>query len=116
MAKVAVVDDDPVFLEALRSALVRHEVVLIDTPIGASLTIADEQPKLVIVDLNMASLSGEHVVRSLKKSQRTKHIPVLLLSSADEKELQEATERCEAAGYIHKGDWMNLLDQLDDWI
>src|SRR5262245_47963676 len=117
--KIVVIDDSDIVLEATRMMLESHgfHVVTIDTPIGAAMSVAREQPKLVLVDLNMASMSGDRVVEALKKGQRTRGTPVLLYSGRSEEDLKEMAVRCGADGYVQKTeDADQLLKQLQPWL
>jgi two-component system response regulator len=52
---------------------------------------ADEQPKLIILDLKMPKVDGLEVVRKLKSDERTSIIPIVLLtSSKEEKDIMES--------------------------
>lgn len=51
----------------------------------------DDFPQLVLLDLKMPKVSGLEVLQRLKSDQRTKHIPVIVLtSSAEEKDISES--------------------------
>jgi len=50
---------------------------------------------LMILDINMPGLDGRQVLERIKHDERTKHIPVIMLTTAeDEREI----ERCYALG------------------
>lgn len=117
--KVLVIDDSVIVLETTRMMLEDHgiEVVAVDTPIGAAMIVAREQPNLVLVDVNMASMSGDMVVEALRRGQRTKSTPVLLYSGRSAEELQETATRCGADGYIQKtDDETELMRQINFWL
>ena len=48
---------------------------------GRSVT---ETPALILLDLKLPKVSGHEVLRTLKADDRTKHIPVIVLSSSKE--------------------------------
>ena len=48
---------------------------------GRSVT---ETPALIVLDLKLPKVSGHEVLRTLKADDRTKHIPVIVLSSSKE--------------------------------
>lgn len=103
--KILVIDDSEIVLEATREMLKAggFQVVTCDSPIGAGLLVVAEQPDLVLVDLNMASVGGERVVSSLKSGPRTGHIPVYLYTSAPASEVAAVLKRSRADGVIPKG-------------
>jgi CheY-like chemotaxis protein len=68
---------------------------------------ADEGPRqarplLVLLDLNLPGLDGYQVLARLKANERTRHIPVIILTTTDD---PREIERCYALGcnvYITK--------------
>jgi len=55
----------------------------------------DDAPGLVLLDLKLPKVSGHEVLRTLKSDDRTKHIPVVVLSSSKE---DSDVERCYELG------------------
>lgn len=52
---------------------------------------ADNQPRLIILDLKMPKVDGLEVIRKLKSDKRSSMIPVVLLtSSKEEKDIMES--------------------------
>ena len=56
---------------------------------------AHAMPLLMLLDLNLPRLDGYQVLARLKADERTKHIPVLILTTTDE---PHEIERCYALG------------------
>ncbi len=103
-SKIMVVDDSEVVRDATQLLLEDNgfDVVTVDTPIGASLIVSRELPQLVLVDVEMASLKGDHVVRMIKKNSRFADIRVLLYSDRPATDLEQIAKTCGADGYIQK--------------
>lgn len=55
----------------------------------------DDMPLVILLDLNLPGADGYQVLERLKSNDRTKHIPVFILSSTDER---RDIERCYALG------------------
>ncbi len=55
---------------------------------------------LILLDYNLPGINGSQVCRILKKEEKTRHIPVVFMSSKDEEKLQQITEEAGADGYI----------------
>src|SRR5437588_8152386 len=102
MRKVVVIDDSAVTLEAVKLGLeaAGFAVVGLQSPIGSGIIISLEKPDAVLVDMAMASMSGESVVKGLKKRRDCPR--VLLFSERSERELAEAAVRCGADAWIRK--------------
>lgn len=103
--KVVIIDDSEIVLELTRSVLqdAGIQAVTCSSPIGATLVVAREKPDLVLVDVDMASMSGERVVTGIKTGPRTAGVPVVLYSDRRSDELAQIAERCGADGFVRKG-------------
>lgn len=108
--KILVIDDDPVHLLLTKDLLEAegHEVLVHDTPFGATQKILVIGPDLVLLDVNMPALSGEGLASVLRRHPRTHGTRILLHSSNDEEALRAAAERLGLAGYVCKGDPVSL--------
>ena len=81
MAKILVIDDDPMMLDLYREILTRagHQVVIAEN--GAEgLARLDRQPQLIIVDLMMPNLSGYDFVKELRSTEGHATTPVIAAS------------------------------------
>ena len=54
-----------------------------------------DAPALILLDLKLPKVSGHEVLRALKSDERTKHIPVIVLSSSKE---DRDVQRCYELG------------------
>jgi len=104
MAKVLIVEDNPanmtlaVFL--LRS--VGH-TVLSATDAEAGLTLArDEQPNLILMDIQLPGMDGLAATAMLKQSEVTRGIPVVALTALAMKGDEERIRAAGCDGYIAK--------------
>ena len=83
--RVLVVDDDPHVRPVLVRLLQRHGLRVSNVGDGYSaLAAADTQrPDLILLDVQMPGLDGFEVLRRLKASPETAHIPVIILTAND---------------------------------
>jgi len=82
------VDDDPSFLDATTNVLESfgYRVTKALNPKECFEALEKEVPDLIILDVMMARLdSGFDVCRKLKANERTKQIPILMLTAVDKK-------------------------------
>jgi CheY-like chemotaxis protein len=84
MAKtILVADDSRMFRELEQNVLRQHGYVLIHAEDGAqAVSLASIQiPDLVLLDVQMPVMDGNKALCILKSSERTCHIPVLMLTA-----------------------------------
>ena len=60
------------------------------------------QADVIVLDINMPGGSGIDVLKRLKTSGKTKHIPVLVVSGSGGSELRELVRRLGAADLLEK--------------
>ncbi len=104
MAKVLVVEDNPanmrlaIFL--LESA---GHTVINATDAEAGLTLArDEQPHLILMDIQLPGMDGLEATRLLKQDDATRTIPVIALTALAMKGDEERIRAAGCDGYIAK--------------
>ncbi len=111
--QVYLVDDDPdhmlIIGRAIKEAAPSYVVQMLD---DGALALAELQsaaalPDLILLDINMAGLSGFDVLRAVKSDGRLRHIPVVMLtSSALDSDVARAYE-LGASGYISKPSYLH---------
>jgi len=104
MAKVLIVEDNPanmtlaIFL--LESA---GHTVITATDAEAGLTLArDEQPRLILMDIQLPGMDGLEATRLLKQGDATRPIPVIALTALAMKGDEERIRAAGCDGYIAK--------------
>ena len=82
---VLLVDDDKVFVEALKAVLGGHfEVLTAGTGEEAVTIMTERLPDLLVLDVMMTYPSeGYDLAKTLKKNPRTAHIPIIMLTGVD---------------------------------
>jgi CheY-like chemotaxis protein len=84
MKRVLVVDDHELNLRLLERLLELHgrEVRAADSLAAAERALAEEQPALIVLDLNLPDGSGLDLTRKLKSEPRTASIPIVACTAA----------------------------------
>ena len=92
---ILLVDDDAVFVEALKAVLEqRYNVLTAHNGEEAVAVVAEDLPDLIILDVMMSYLSeGYDLAAMFKKSKRTAEIPIVMLTGVDR--MFEARSRLE---------------------
>lgn len=110
--KILVIEDDFLLLEMYAITLTNDGYVVFKASDGANGLdlIKQEKPDLVLLDLNMPSVSGFQVLSDLK--EQGSQTPVIVISNTDE---EQAIQKCKELGakeYIVKA--QTNLDQIKD--
>lgn len=104
MAKVMVVDDAKSELKLIEGILktAGHEVVCF--PDGEELEerVVLERPDLLLLDIVMPHRNGYEILRSLKRDERTRAMPVVLVSSKNQESDRVWGKRQGADEYLGK--------------
>ena len=85
--KILVVDDSPTELKMMCDPFVSKGFDVITASGGeeALKMVDSEQPSLIVLDVIMPGVSGFEVCRKIKTTEGMKHIPVILLTSKNQK-------------------------------
>jgi len=115
--KILICDDDEGILDML-------EMVFEDTPyniipeqnsLNIKWLVEKEQPDLILLDLWMPVLSGDQVLKSLRKNPETKGLPVIIISAS--REGKEIAAAAGATGFISKPfDFDELMAMVDGFL
>ncbi|WP_332675622.1 response regulator, partial [Aromatoleum sp.] len=98
---ILVIEDDPDFAKILQEMIRERDFhVLVAENGEKGLELAErELPSAIILDVMLPGIDGWNVMRSLKDSRRTRHIPVHFLTCLEER--QKALEMA-AIGFVTK--------------
>src|SRR5260221_6277915 len=116
---ILIIDDSDAVLAAARSILARagYRVITRNRPSGSITAILNEKPDVVLLDLNMPTLSGEAILKVFSKTQNRPDTMVLLHSSLPLETLRLKAMSAGAHGYIQKTDnSTEILRRLEYWI
>ena len=104
MAKVLIVEDNPANM-TLAAFLLQSagHTVLGATDAEAGLTLArDEQPDLILMDIQLPGMDGLEATVLLKRADATRTIPVIALTALAMKGDEERIRAAGCDGYIGK--------------
>ncbi|HYT71281.1 MAG TPA: response regulator [Gemmatimonadales bacterium] len=108
--EVLLVEDDPNDVELALRALKQHHlanriVVARDGVEALEILFSEELgtlPKVVVLDLNLPKVGGLEVLRRVKGDERTKRVPVVVLTSSREEPDVAESYRLGVNSYIVK--------------
>jgi CheY-like chemotaxis protein len=84
--RVLVIDDDPKGRELVKDVL-EQESFLVRTAAGgvSGLTQADaDPPDVIVLDVQMPGMDGYEVCRVLRHGEKTRHIPIVMLTACND--------------------------------
>ena len=102
--RVLIVDDDATAVMTT-SALLEDEghTVTSRTEVFGTLAVAvREQPDVILIDIGMPGLRGDHLARLMFSEQRLQGTSLVLYSSLPEAQLSKMAKECGATGYLVK--------------
>lgn len=83
---ILVVEDEPAIQEliAVNLSFAGHKVLRADDAEQARVLIDAELPDLILLDWMLPGLSGLHMARQLRTDERTKEVPIIMLTAKGE--------------------------------
>lgn len=104
MKKILVVDDSPVDLKNIERIVSDAGAMVITATSGAdALAKAREMaPSMIFLDVNMPGIDGFSTARQLAADPATKGIPVVFVTSKDQKADRVFAQMLGAKGYVTK--------------
>lgn len=109
-------DDAELTTMAFRKASVVNEVVRARNGLEALEILAGDLPALVLLDLKLPGLSGIEVLTAIRAQERTRHLPVVILTSSTEQQDRKDAYSQFANSYVQKpidfGEFVEAAAQL----
>lgn len=87
MSEILVVDDDPNIALLVQMTLTKkpfYRVTIASNGREALEKVAQSQPDLILLDIMMPDMDGFEVCRRIKQEERTKFIPIIMISAKSE--------------------------------
>ena len=117
---VLLIEDDEQFLDMYRLRLERDGYRVHTASDGErGLAIATElNPDIIFLDIRLPKMDGFAVLEGLRGSERTKNVPVVILSNYGERELVERGLKLGALEYLIKSQTTpaNLSRGVEGWL
>lgn len=107
MAKILVVDDDPDFVEIMRTILQKegHEIATAGNGDQAFQLMQKDKPDLVLLDIMMSYvLDGLNLTRQMRMNPKLKDIPILMVTSLTG---AQTTEMHPSDNYVAVDGWLS---------
>ena len=102
VAKVLVVDDEAKTYELIASAFDQYKVVSAANGFEAGLQLANFQPDLLILNLDMAAIDGLELCQNVKTNPATKRTKILVMAKSAKEEAVSEALASGADGYLVK--------------
>ena len=110
---ILLIDDDVIIRQTVKRYLKRqgYEVKTLSNGFKILLLARHLKPDLIISNFLIPKLDGIKLLRGLRNSSRTRHIPVILISAINNEVLQEKARKLGAACLLSKPFPLNDLDK-----
>ncbi|MDR0503122.1 MAG: response regulator [Treponema sp.] len=101
--RVLIIDDEKQNLKILNNILSPEYVILTANSGCAALKMMEDNiPDIILLDIVMPDMSGFDVLTTLKSNEKTKKIPVVIITGLTDDENEEKALALEAVDFIHK--------------
>ena len=87
MARILIVDDSPTEIHVLQTMLEKHgfEILTADSGEAGVEAAKSEKPDLVLMDVVMPGMNGFQATRQISKNPDTSSIPIIIVTTKDQK-------------------------------
>jgi len=100
---ILIVDDEISGISTLTGILdPYYEILSLQESREAESTAERKQPDLILLDIFMPEIDGFEVITRLKLNEKTKHIPVIIITGFDNRKAEENGLMLGAVDYIAK--------------
>lgn len=118
IAKILIVDDNPKYLQDALP-MYGYEVNVATDGVQALKLLAKMNPKtnpydLILLDVMMPNMNGWDTLKSIRSNEKTKHVPVIMLTAINEEQKMVSGLKIGADDYIVKPFVLpNLLARIE---
>ena len=103
--KVLIVDDESDFSELVKDYLTIkgfYEVEIAESGFTAGYTVARFRPDLILMDIMMPDMDGFEVLRMLRSSRDTRHIPIVACTAYRDPQIERRIQEEDFDNFIQK--------------
>lgn len=102
--KILIVDDDEAITTVLKTAIEKehYEIVVAETGEDGIAKAKTDGIDLILLDQVLPDISGNEVLKQLKNDEKTKNIPIIILSNFSQQELVKDAIDKGAIDYVFK--------------
>ncbi len=110
--KVLICDDDEGIVDVAGIVLSEagYDVIKVIASEEIFTVISNIQPDIILLDLWMPNLSGEKIAKQLKNQEKTKHIPVIIMSAS--RKTEQTAKTAGADDFICKPFDIEELEEI----
>lgn len=103
MARILVVDDEPMMLNLLRTILIRlrHQVLMASDGRQAVELFQQDRPQITILDLGLPDLNGIEVLRQIRVA--APQAAVIILTGAGTEAMEKQARELGVTDFLQKG-------------
>ncbi|RZK41061.1 MAG: response regulator [Pedobacter sp.] len=115
--KILICDDDEGIIDMLELILEEtgHQIIPETNSLNVKSILEREKPDLILLDLWMPVLSGDQVLKSLRANEKTKELPVIVISAS--RDGKEIALGAGASDFLAKPfDMDELLQKVDEYL
>ena len=115
LGKILIIDDNPKLLEDALPMYGYDVKVATDGLVGLKILNEEGDPfDLILLDVVMPNLDGWETLKSIRENDKTKHIPIIMLTAVNEENKQVSGLKFGADDYITKPFILpNLLARIE---
>ena len=100
--KILAIDDEPINLKLLKTALSDYDVTPVGSATGALEFLETQEPDLILSDIMMPEMDGFEFCSKLKENPKWKNIPIIFVSALDGSKNISSGLNIGAVDYITK--------------
>ena len=114
--KIFIVDDDQDMVYIIKETLEKHGYEVMTAPDGAMalIKLKTNVPDLMIIDLTMPGMSGWHLTTKIRKDERYKTTPIIVLSGLLERDAEPQEFESASAYMVKPFDIFKLINKIKE--